>query len=85
MVAEAQQKRAEVLQTLGHERTLLQKKIEDLKLFERDYRARLKSHLEGQLDRLQQIGADETTGSGNGERADGSVDLKKKDGQRDDA
>jgi DivIVA domain-containing protein len=79
MVAEAQEKRAEVLQTLGQERSLLQKKIEELKIFERDYRARLKAHLEGQLDRLEQIGSDELAGNGkngNDERGD-SADLKR--------
>jgi DivIVA domain-containing protein len=65
MVAEAQQKRAEVLQTLGHERSLLQQKIDELRTFERDYRARLKSHLEGQLRELDQIGASD--GSSNGD------------------
>jgi DivIVA domain-containing protein len=59
MVAEAQQKRAEVLQTLGHERTVLQTKIDELRAFERDYRARLKSHLEAQLHQLEQTGVDE--------------------------
>jgi DivIVA domain-containing protein len=58
MVAEAQQKRAEVLQTLGHERGLLQQKIDELRIFERDYRARLKSHLENQLRELDQSGAE---------------------------
>ena len=62
MVAEAQQKRAEVLQTLGHERSLLQQKIDELRTFERDYRARLKSHLEGQLRELDQIGAKDSGG-----------------------
>jgi len=62
MVAEAQQKRAELLQTLGHERSLLQKKIDDLKIFERDYRARLKAHLESQMSHLEQIGSDESAG-----------------------
>ena len=63
MVAEAQQKRAEVLQTLGHERSLLQQKIDELRIFERDYRARLKSHLENQLRELDEIGADDKVGS----------------------
>jgi len=68
MVAEAQQKRAEVLQTLGRERDLLQKKIEELRTFERDYRARLRAHLESQLLELEQIGVQETVdGEGNGE------------------
>ena len=64
MVAEAQQKRTEVLQTLGHERTVLQTKIDELRAFERDYRARLKSHLEAQLHQLEQTGADETAAKG---------------------
>jgi len=68
MVAEAQQKRAEVLQTLGHERSLLQQKIDELRTFERDYRARLKSHLEGQLHDLEQMGGNETVGTSQGKR-----------------
>ncbi|HEY5247267.1 MAG TPA: DivIVA domain-containing protein [Dermatophilaceae bacterium] len=66
MVAEAQQKRAEVLQTLGHERSVLQQKIDELRIFERDYRARLKSHLEGQLHELERTGGETAT---NGEGA----------------
>jgi DivIVA domain-containing protein len=66
MVAEAQQKRAEVLQTLGHERSLLQKKIDELRTFERDYRSRLKSHLESQLQELSQIGDNALNGDDSG-------------------
>jgi DivIVA domain-containing protein len=80
MLSEAQEKRAEVLQTLGHERSQLQKKIEELKVFERDYRGRLKAHLEGQLDRLERIGADEMTGSKNNGKIEDTrslVDLNK--------
>jgi len=60
LVAEAQQKKAEVLAGLGSERGVLQKEIEQLRTFEREYRARLKSYLEGQLIELEQAGADET-------------------------
>jgi hypothetical protein len=60
MVAEAQQKRAAIFQELGSERHLLQKKIEELRAFERGHRAHLKSYLEGQLVELDQSGADET-------------------------
>jgi hypothetical protein len=60
LVAEAQQKRAEVLQELGSERSVLQKEIEELRTFERDHRAHLKSYLEGQLIELGQTGTDET-------------------------
>jgi DivIVA domain-containing protein len=68
MVAEAQQKRAEVLQSLGHERSLLQQKIDELRTFERDYRARLKSHLEGQLRELDQIGSNQGSGNNDGKQ-----------------
>jgi DivIVA domain-containing protein len=72
MVADAQQKRAEVLQALGRERSLLQNKVEELGTFERDYRARLKSYLEGQLVELEQTGADEMADSeGDGEQQGG--------------
>jgi cell division septum initiation protein DivIVA len=60
LIAEAQQKKAEVLQGLGSERGVLQKEIEELRTFERDYRTHLKSYLEGQLIELEQAGADET-------------------------
>jgi DivIVA domain-containing protein len=60
MVTEAKQKRTEVLEALGRERILMQKKIEELRTFERDYRARLKTHLEDQLRVLEQAGVDET-------------------------
>jgi DivIVA domain-containing protein len=62
MVAEAQQRKATVLQALSRERDVLQKKIDELRTFERDYRVRLKSYLEGQLHELDQTGADEMAG-----------------------
>ncbi len=58
MLAEAQQKKAAVLEALGRERDLLEKKIDELRTFERDYRARLKSYLESQLQELDHTGAD---------------------------
>src|SRR5665647_2287473 len=61
LVVEAQHKRAEVLQGLGSERGVLQKEIEELRTFERDYRTHLKSYLEDQLIELDQTGADETS------------------------
>ena len=60
LVADAQQKRAEVLQGLSSERSVLQKEIEELRTFERNRRALLKSYLEGKLIELEQTGADET-------------------------
>jgi hypothetical protein len=57
MVVQAQQKSAEVLQGLGRERNLLRKEIEELRIFERDHRAPLKSFIEGQLIELEQSDA----------------------------
>ena len=58
MLAEAQQKKAQILEELGREQGLLEKKIEELRGFERDYRARLKSYIEGQLQQLDHTGGD---------------------------
>jgi DivIVA domain-containing protein len=67
MVAEAQQKKAAVLQALARERDLLEKKIDELRTFERDYRARLKSYLESQLKELDHTGVDKAAdGEGDG-------------------
>lgn len=76
MVAEAQQTRAEVLEALGGERSLLQRTIDELRTFERDYRARLKAHLESQLLELEQTGGDVIS--------DDEGDSEQQDGQRHD-
>jgi len=60
MVGEARQQRDAMLHDLGSERGLLEKKIEDLRTFERGHRALMKSHLEGQLIELENGGADQT-------------------------
>ena len=70
MLAEAQQKKAAVLEALARERDMLEKKIDELRTFERDYRARLKSYLEGQLQELDHVGADKPN-DGEGDRTDG--------------
>jgi DivIVA domain-containing protein len=70
MLAEAQQKKAAVLDALARERDMLEKKIDELRTFERDYRARLKSYLEGQLQELDHVGADGAN-DGEGEGKDG--------------
>jgi DivIVA domain-containing protein len=54
MVAEAQQKKQQVLAQLGREREHLERQIDQLRGFERDYRARLKSYIEGQLHELDE-------------------------------
>lgn len=59
VVAEAEGKRREVLEQLTTERTGLERRIDDLRTFERDYRQKLKSYIEGQLHELDGEGASE--------------------------
>ena len=66
MVAEAQQKKAQILEELGRERNLLEKKIDELRTFERDYRARLKSYIEEQLSDLDHTGVEPSEQSDEG-------------------
>jgi DivIVA domain-containing protein len=58
--AELAAERTRVLGKLEEERARLQTEVEDLKAFEREYRARLRSFLEGQLHQLETRGADDT-------------------------
>ena len=58
MLHEAQQKKAQILEELNRERGLLEKKIEELRGFERNYRAQLKSYIESQLEQLDHAGVD---------------------------
>jgi hypothetical protein len=77
MVHEAQQKKAQILEELGRERSLLEKKIDELRTFERNYRASLKDYIERQLSELGHVGiepskdgADEGQGEGEQVEAD---------------
>ena len=54
---EAEDKHRQALGSLEHERASLERKIEELRSFERDYRSRLKSYFEGQLRELE-VGRD---------------------------
>jgi len=65
MVVEAEQVRAEVLEGLGRDRSVLEKAIEELATFERDHRAPLKTYIEGQLVALEKTGIEETAGQQN--------------------
>jgi DivIVA domain-containing protein len=49
VVAEAESKQRAQIAALDAERTGLEKRIDELRNFERDYRAKLKSYIEGQL------------------------------------
>jgi DivIVA domain-containing protein len=49
VVAEAEAKQRQQMGILDQERLALEKRVDELRVFERDYRAKLKSYIEGQL------------------------------------
>jgi hypothetical protein len=54
---DAQRKHTEVLGVINQEKTSLEKKIDELRTFEREYRTRLKTYLESQLRELDGRGS----------------------------
>ncbi|UOQ89413.1 DivIVA domain-containing protein [Agromyces endophyticus] len=52
VVAEAEAKQRQQMGILDQERVALEKRVDELRTFERDYRAKLKSYIEGQLREL---------------------------------
>jgi DivIVA domain-containing protein len=65
LVNDAQEKSRKTLAELEEKKSVLERKVEQLKGFERDYRSRLKAYIEGQLRDLQNQGPlqDETAGA----------------------
>ena len=57
LVREAEAKKSQTLGALEQERSLLERKIDELRGFEREYRTRLKSYLETQLKDLENKGS----------------------------
>ena len=57
MVNEAEEKSRKTLTALEQQKTVLERKVEQLRGFERDYRARLKTYIEGQLRELEAKGS----------------------------
>lgn len=55
--ADAEKKHTEIMATINQQRSVLEGRIEQLKTFEREYRVRLKSYLESQLEELEQRGS----------------------------
>lgn len=55
--ADSERKHTEVMATINTQRTQLEKKIDELRTFEREYRTRLKTYLEAQLQELGQRGS----------------------------
>jgi DivIVA domain-containing protein len=65
LVNDAQEKSRKTLAELEEKKSVLERKVEQLKGFERDYRSRLKAYIEGQLRDLQNQGPiqDQTAGA----------------------
>jgi DivIVA domain-containing protein len=63
LVADAESKQRQQLNTLDQERTALEHRIEELRTFEREYRAKLRGYIEGQLKDLDSSNM-LTTGAG---------------------
>ena len=57
VVAEAEAKQRAQITALESERSTIERQIEELRNFERDYRAKLKSYIEGQLRDLDNTGS----------------------------
>lgn len=56
LVNDAQEKSRQVLGVLEQQRSVLERKVDQLRGFERDYRSRLKTYIEGQLRDLESVG-----------------------------
>jgi len=66
VIAEAEAKQRSQMKVLDDERSVLESKIESLRTFEREYRLKLKSYIEGQLhdlDATSSVGAGVTSDS----------------------
>ncbi|MGL3804941.1 DivIVA domain-containing protein [Paeniglutamicibacter sp. R2-26] len=57
LVSDAEEKSRKTLSALEQQKTVLERKVEQLRGFERDYRARLKTYIEGQLRDLEAKGS----------------------------
>jgi DivIVA domain-containing protein len=55
--ADAERKHTEVMATINQQRSVLEGRLEQLRTFEREYRTRLKTYLESQLEELGQRGS----------------------------
>ena len=78
LVREAEEKQRRTLGNLEQERAVLERKVEELRAFERDYRRRLKAYLEGQLrdlDALPTAGEGPDGGSAAPEQVGGGSPL----------
>lgn len=73
-VSDAEQRANQITVQLEQRKTALEKKLEELRTFEHEYRLRLKSYLESQLRDLDSSGrAEPVAASGSAERASGQA------------
>jgi DivIVA domain-containing protein len=66
VVAEAEAKQRAQMNILNEERSTLEKKIDELRIFEREYRQKLRGYIESQLKELDANGGPGTQGAGSG-------------------
>ena len=71
IVREAEETSSRTLSQLEQERSLLERKIDELRIFERDYRTRLKSYLQNLLGDLDNRGSALPSGSSSGQDKQG--------------
>ena len=64
--ADAERKHTEFMNTISQQRSVLEGRLEQLRTFEREYRTRLKTYLESQLEELGQRGSAAPADSGDG-------------------
>jgi DivIVA domain-containing protein len=57
LVGDAERQQADIIGTITRDKTVLEKKIDELRTFEREYRTRLKTYLESQLRDLGERGS----------------------------
>jgi DivIVA domain-containing protein len=62
--ADAERKHSEIMGNINQQRTVLEGRLEQLRTFEREYRTRLKTYLESQLEELGQRGSAAPVDSG---------------------
>ena len=66
VVAEAEAKQRAQMNILNEERSTLEKKIDELRVFEREYRQKLRGYIESQLKELDANGGPGSQGTGSG-------------------
>lgn len=75
LVGDAERQQSEIIGSITRDKSVLEKKIDELRTFEREYRTRLKTYLESQLRDLGERGSaapsDSRAGAGGGYAATG--------------